>query len=89
MIVVVADDSLNIRPGMRYRVGEKDDNVKIIQQRLKNLGYFKDDITGYYGELTAKAVSEYEVTNRIDPDGNLSTPELYLLFSDEVLPANN
>ena len=87
-IVVVADDTLNIRPGMRYRVGEEDNNVKIIQQRLKDLGYFKGEITGYYGEKTAKAVSDYEVTNRIDPDGNLSTPELYLLFSNEVLPAN-
>ena len=88
VIVVVADDSLNIRPGMRYRVGEEDDNVKIIQQRLKDLGYFKGEVTGYYGEKTSKAVSDYEVTNRIDPDGNLSTPELYLLFSDEVLPAS-
>ena len=89
VIVVVADDSLNIRPGMRYRVGEEDNNVKIIQQRLKDLGYFKGEVTGYYGEKTAKAVSDYEVTNRIDPDGNLSTPELYLLFSNEVLPASN
>ena len=88
VIVVVADDSLNIRPGMRYRVGEEDNNVKIIQQRLKDLGYFKGEVTGYYGEKTSKAVSDYEVTNRIDPDGNLSTPELYLLFSDEVLPAS-
>ena len=88
VIVVVADDSLNITQGMRYRVGEEDDNVKIIQQRLKDLGYFKGEVTGYYGEKTSKAVSDYEVTNRIDPDGNLSTPELYLLFSDEVLPAS-
>ena len=89
VIVVVADDSLNITQGMRYRVGEEDNNVKIIQQRLKDLGYFKGEVTGYYGEKTAKAVSDYEVTNRIDPDGNLSTPELYLLFSNEVLPASN
>ena len=89
VIVVVADDSLNITQGMRYRVGEEDNNVKIIQQRLKDLGYFKGEVTGYYGEKTAKAVSDYEVTNRIDPDGNLSTPELYLLFSNEVLPARN
>ena len=89
VIVVVADDSLNITQGMRYRVGEEDNNVKIIQQRLKDLGYFKGEVTGYYGEKTSKAVSDYEVTNRIDPDGNLSTPELYLLFSNEVLPASN
>ena len=63
--------------------------MAIIQKRLKDLGYFKDDPTGYYGPLTAQAVSEYETTNRIAPDGNLSTPELYLLFSDEVLPANS
>lgn len=86
---VEADDSLKITAGMRYSVGESDDNVAIIQKRLKDLGYFKDDPTGYYGPLTAQAVSEYETTNRIAPDGNLSTPELYLLFSDEVLPANS
>lgn len=87
-IVVVADDSLNITAGMRFYLGDENENVKIVQRRLKDLGYFKnDEITGYYGEVTAKAVSDYEVTNRIDPDGNLSTPELYLLFSDEVLPA--
>ena len=87
-IVVTADDSLNITAGMRFYLGDENENVKIVQKRLKDLGYFKnDEITGYYGDVTAKAVSDYEVTNRIDPDGNLSTPELYLLFSDEVLPA--
>ena len=87
-IVVTADDSLNITAGMRFYLGDENENVKIVQKRLKDLGYFKnEEITGYYGEMTAKAVSDYEVTNRIEPDGNLSTPELYLLFSDEVLPA--
>ena len=86
-IIVEADDSLTITPYMNYRLGEEDDNVTIIQNRLKTLGYLKEEPTGIYDEKTAEAVMAYEETNRLEnPDGNLSNPELYLLFSNEVLP---
>ncbi len=86
-IIVEADDSLTITPYMNYRLGEEGDNVTIIQNRLKTLGYLKEEPTGIYDEKTAEAVMAYEETNRLEnPDGNLSNPELYLLFSNEVLP---
>lgn len=43
-----------------------------IQQSLKELGYFKEDITGYYGPITRQAVSDFQsdyglvVTGEVD-----------------------
>ena len=43
-----------------------------IQQNLKELGYFKEEVTGYYGEITRGAVSDFQydyglpVTGEVD-----------------------
>lgn len=43
-----------------YKTGSQGDMVKTIQTRLKELGYFLEDITGYYGDVTADAVKSFQ-----------------------------
>lgn len=44
--------------GLSLKLDDENDNVKAMQQRLFDLGYItdKDNVTGYYGKVTQKAV---------------------------------
>ncbi len=81
VIEVKADNSLEIAEDMAFGQGEESDNFKKVQQRLKNLGYFNDDVTGYFGEVSAQAVKAFEKANGLDEDGYVSTEDLRLMFS--------
>ena len=50
-------------------VGAKNDDVVLLQSTLKYVGYFSSDPTGYYGEETAKAVSDLQAANGLPGDG--------------------
>lgn len=52
-------------------VGSKGDEVKLLQNVLKKLGYFpaNQEITGFYGSLTKKAVADFQKANGIDAVG--------------------
>ncbi|MBD2487630.1 peptidoglycan-binding protein [Aulosira sp. FACHB-615] len=43
--------------------------VELLQQKLKKLGFFKDDITGYYGVVTQDAVITFQRSRGINADG--------------------
>jgi peptidoglycan hydrolase-like protein with peptidoglycan-binding domain len=43
--------------------------VERLQRRLQELGYFDGPITGYYGEITADAVQEFQRSNGLSVDG--------------------
>jgi peptidoglycan hydrolase-like protein with peptidoglycan-binding domain len=49
--------------------GMKGDNVKKLQQRLKDLGYYTADVTGLYGQLTETAVAYFQRLNGLGEDG--------------------
>ncbi|RQW18845.1 hypothetical protein EH196_17965 [Bacillus sp. C1-1] len=51
------------------RVGVRGENVTDLQQQLRSLGYFNAEPTGYFGEITKKAVMEFQRTNGISVDG--------------------
>ena len=84
-----ADDSLKITEDMAFGQGDENDDIKKIQQRLKDLGYgdFKDGITNYFGEQTAKAFKAFQKNNGMSEDGFASYEALKLLFSADVKPA--
>ncbi len=81
---VKADNSLNITDDMSFGKGDNNDDLKKIQTRLKTLGYFNDDITGYFGDVTQKAFKDFEKNNGLDTDGYMATEDLRLLFSDKA-----
>ncbi len=54
-------------PTMRY--GDKNDGVKQLQAKLKNLGYFNNDITGNFYSATEAAVRAFQRANGLTEDG--------------------
>jgi predicted chitinase len=55
-------------PGVAFRQGNKGANVKVIQQRLRELGYAVG-VDGDFGPGTAKAVSAFQQKNNLGSDG--------------------
>lgn len=49
--------------------GSSGEKVSEIQRKLKQWGYFDGPITGYYGELTYKAVRYFQQKNGLKVDG--------------------
>ena len=65
---------------------DDNDDVKAMQQRLYDLGYVSDDenITGYYGEISKKAVTEFQKNNGIKETGEADNATLVKLFSSDA-----
>ena len=81
-----ADASLEIYEGLAYGTGEQHDDIYKIQERLRTLGYFENESTGYFGSVTAEAFARFEAANGIEADGYASTADLRLLFSADAVP---
>lgn len=45
------------------------DEVKVLQENLKKLNFFKTEITGYFGAVTKEAVIAFQKANNLTPDG--------------------
>ncbi len=52
-----------------FKLGDKDDSIKIIQQFLKDKGYYNGKVGGRYGRLTKKAVAKFQKAYGLNPDG--------------------
>ncbi|EZP75154.1 NLP/P60 protein [Parageobacillus genomosp. 1] len=52
------------------KIGSRGNNVKVLQQNLKQLGYFKyPEITGYFGTITQDAVKRFQQANGLSATG--------------------
>ena len=51
------------------RVGSRGSQVTSLQQRLKQLGYFKGNPTGYFGRITKNAVISFQRSQGLKTDG--------------------
>ena len=54
--------------------------VSVLQTALKSLGYFQDEVDGYYGAYTKSAVAVFQKTNGIVMDGVAGPETLSKLF---------
>ncbi|MDM9385487.1 peptidoglycan-binding protein [Chlorogloeopsis sp. ULAP01] len=52
-------------------LGEKSSRVSTVQQRLRQLGFFTEEITGYYGATTRNAVAQFQRDAGMYPTGNV------------------
>ena len=75
--------------GLSLKYEQENNNVKIMQQRLFDLGYVTDEenITGYYGDISKDAVSAFQRKNSIKQTGNADNKTLKVMFSDEAVEA--
>ncbi len=66
------------------KLGDSGDKVALIQERLKELGFFNDDITGYYGSVTESAYMAFQSAAGLYADGIAGETEIELLLSDNA-----
>lgn len=76
-------------PGEGFQVEDNNDNVKAMQQRLFDLGYVSDreNITGYYGQTTKKAVTAFQKNNNLEETGTADKATLDAMFTDSAVKA--
>lgn len=53
--------------------GDRGSEVTALQQRLKELGYFNTNITGYFGPVTERAVARFQEDKGLEADGVVGT----------------
>ena len=72
------------------KLEDENQNVEILQQRLYDLGYVTDseNITGYYGEITQKAVKAFQKANSIKQTGVADSATIEALFMSNAKKAS-
>ena len=86
----VADKyKLTITSDLSLKQEDENDTVKAMQLRLYNIGYItdKDNVTGYYGEVTAEAVKKFQKRNGLKETGTADNATLVLLFDSSAKKA--
>ena len=62
----------NITPNDTYKtikVGDKGDEVKLLQRRLAELGYYTGDVDGVFGNQTRRSVERFQYYQGLSVDG--------------------
>ena len=67
-----------------YTYGEANDDIKVLQQRLKDLGYLTTTPDGVYGSDTVAAVKRFQERNGLIADGYLGNMTRSILISDSA-----
>ncbi len=81
-----ADDSVS--EDATLKKGSKGDEVKKLQQRLKELGYYKSTCDGDYGSNTVSAVKAFQKKNGLTQSGTADAATLKKLNSSSAVSAN-
>lgn len=69
----------------RYQIlklGDKDDYVLALQEKLKDIGFFSGSATGYYGTVTQQAVMDYQKSKKLAVDGKAGPQTLKSIMGD-------
>lgn len=72
------------------KIGDKDEYVLALQSKLKDLGFFSGNATGYYGTKTQQAVIDYQVSHSLAADGKAGPETLSSIMGEdfEISPEN-
>lgn len=75
--------------GLNLKKDQENNNVKIMQKRLSDLGYLKPqgndtNITGYYGDLTEAAVKAFQKAHGIKETGDADNATLVVMFRSDA-----
>ena len=58
-------------------------------ERLKELGYYEDEIDGQFGQNTHDAVMAFQQKNGLEADGYAGEKTQAVLYSEEAVPNSN
>lgn len=64
--------------------GSSGDDVTRLQQRLTELGFYNDAITGYFGDATESAYKDFQRAANVTVDGIAGESDLDILYSDNA-----
>lgn len=65
----IANAYTQINSSSLLKTGMRNQNVTLLQNNLKELGYFNVNPTGYYGSITKKSVLNFQKANNLLADG--------------------
>ena len=86
-VMAVTRDPAEATPEPVLRTGSRGQEVKDLQSRLSQLGYYKDEIDGQFGAGTKAAVIEFQRVNGLDADGMVGSETKAVLYSTQAKPA--
>ena len=69
---------------MLLKVGTKGDEVKRLQERLKQLGYYTGEVDGQYGQGTADAVKLFQNQHNLLSDGIAGENTRSILYGENA-----
>ena len=85
VLMVTADPNNTPTPtAMVLKAGVSGDEVTRLQTKLKELGYYTDEVDGQYGQGTALAVKLFQGQLGLAADGLAGTETLAALYSDRA-----
>ncbi|MBQ7810795.1 MAG: peptidoglycan-binding protein [Clostridia bacterium] len=84
-----ADEKTETEEEIAFSNGDYNDSIYEIQAELQNLGYFNDDATGYYGDMTENAVADFQAQNGLEPTGEVDELTYAAIFSSTALENPN
>lgn len=74
--------------GITLREGSKEtDAVRLLQKKLKSLGYYKGSVDGSFGSGTTEAVKKFQSANKLTADGVAGGGTFNILFSSSAKTA--
>lgn len=71
------------------RKGYTGDDVRTVQQKLKELGYYSSSVDGVYGNGSIAAVKAFQKNNGLTADGLAGTRTFQVLFSSSAVSAGS
>ena len=71
--------------GITLRYGDNNADVKVIQTRLKSLGYYAGPVNGNFGPQTQEAVQTFQSLNGLKSDGVAGGATLEKMFASDAL----
>ena len=74
-------------PGGKVTVNTTGNDAKLVQKRLKELGYYKGAVDGKFGTASVKALQKFQEAHSLTTDGIAGTKTFEILFSYNALEA--
>ena len=85
-VMAVTRDPSAPTPDPVLRTGSRGQEVKDLQSRLYQLGYYTDEIDGQFGGATKSAVIDFQKANGLEADGMVGSETKTVLFSVQAKP---
>ena len=85
-VMAVTTDPSAPTPEPVLRTGSRGDDVKTLQGRLHDLGYYADEIDGQFGAGTKAAVIDFQKANGLEADGMVGSETKAILYSPQAKP---